>query len=127
MISATIIAAVRATTHQVRRSCVSCLPPRNTWGCCQGSSVCECIVVSVNDRTRGAVVAYIGDGPPLVPSPPPANGPHRVARAAVSANIGGHGRPPPLRHTDVRQPHPTAHRRGRAQSPRSRPHRSLLP
>jgi hypothetical protein len=33
-ISATIMAAVRPTTSQVRRSCRSWSSPRKTWSCC---------------------------------------------------------------------------------------------
>ena len=49
-ISATIIAAVSATTNQVRRSCLSCLAPRKTWPCCQGSIEWVCMGNSCNWR-----------------------------------------------------------------------------
>jgi hypothetical protein len=45
-ISMTIMAAVSATTDQVRRSCCSCFSPRNTCGWRHGSIECECIAYS---------------------------------------------------------------------------------
>jgi hypothetical protein len=42
-ISATIMTAVRPTTIQVWRSCLSCAAPRKTCRCCQSCSECPCI------------------------------------------------------------------------------------